>query len=26
VFKTGPPGDPPPLHHTPITLKQRLLI
>ena len=25
-FKTGPPGDPPLLHHTPITLKQRLLI
>lgn len=26
VLKTGPPGDPPPLLHTPITLKQRLLI
>jgi len=26
VLKTGPPGDPPPTHYTPITLKQRLLI
>lgn len=26
VLKTGPPGDPPPLFHTPISLKQRLLI
>lgn len=26
VFKTGPPGDPPTTHQTPITLKQRLLI
>lgn len=26
VLKTGPPGDPPRIHTTPITLKQRLLI
>ncbi|NBC19824.1 MAG: hypothetical protein GVY06_02050 [Alphaproteobacteria bacterium] len=26
VFKTGPPGDPPRAHATPVTLRQRLLI